>query len=123
MGLVYLHLLAQIRDPGSIAFVAVSSQPFTERAQHTMQSAPSLLPLSFFRQGYGVSAASLPLSLSLSLSLRFARGVRQGQSPGPAQARYPIHYFVWMGSAARRGSAGALSGLRKADASGEKNML
>ena len=121
MGLVYLHLLAQIRDPGSIAFVAVSSQPFTERAQHTMQSAPSLLPLSFFCQGYGVSAASLPLPLSLSL--RFARGVRQGQSPGPAQARYPIHYFVWMGSAARRGSAGALSGLRKADASGEKNML
>ena len=63
------------------------------------------------------------VSLSLSLSLCFARGVRQGQSPGPAQARYPIHYFVWMGSAVRRGSAGALSGLRKADASGEKNML
>ena len=61
---------------------------------------------------------SVPVS-----SLCFARGVRQGQSPGPAQARYPIHYFVWMGSAVRRGSAGALSGLRKADASGEKNML
>ena len=61
---------------------------------------------------------SVPVS-----SLCFARGVRQGQSPGPAQARYPIHYFAWMGSAVRRGSAGALSGLRKADASGEKNML
>ena len=53
------------------------------------------------------------VSLSLSLSLCFARGVRQGQSPGPAQARYPIHYFVWMGSAVRRGSASALSGLSK----------